>query len=1198
MRIKLQHLVLLFSIIFFLFVVWQIQAYLDDKVKNTIFVGEKVDLDDESALRALEMKTTVLAMQEDVRSLANRLSRSCPKEMLTDDKLFDDKGNLSPLVTRQLSPVLKSFLQDLQLSSEEGVTKKQSKNKNPEKVYTWVGIMLADQKRVKLLYANVPSQQGQLSLKEADREEHKNYLQLYQSICADDNKPEQEGRYRVALAYHLETGENPRELLGAVSIPGTNHVVAVALDFDRLLARATFAARMLSFVADHSGALIEYPRDVLGPGLEGEKLWSIAPFNQPELTSALKKNPQEPFSIEEKPWQHTVHLMPIKLPNEFMDSSTGQPDMQAVKELVEKVNEWNLESKRNPDFRIKTPSIEYLNRPDLKRFVLRASEQTLQAVKNDLELNTKLSPYLEPDAIVACNEFFFRVVPMEFDPEDNPGFSVLFVQGASKEEILSSYGGVWQLMILAVVLLVVSSLTVAFFVSWLRTSSLRRLTRAASKISQGDFNVKVSMKKKEQLSVVERAIETMVEEVNKKTSELKESEARHKAILSTAAEGIITFEADGNLESMNKAAERLLGWDTEEIRGKSVKMFFAQQEGHEDIDPLAELEEGSFYSHGREVEGRRKDGSTFPMEIAISQVQLPNRVIATAIVRDITDRKKIEQERERINISLDHKVREATAELQQANQELLGAKEATENAMKAQEVFLNNVAHDLRTPLTVVIGYSQELYDHALKQGHEEYLDDLHLIVNRGNDLRELIDDLLNMSKAISGKELPLELTSFDVKEMIHERMAGLEHLAKRNKNKLILETADNLGQMRADKVRVWRIIMNLLSNALKFTRRGEVKLVAEREESENGGLIRFQIIDTGRGIPKEEQKKLFNRFEQVRDSSGKTSGGGFGLGLSICALYCRIMGGTIAVKSEEGKGSTFTVRLPVKAEVQEVNIVPNLKKSLSSKKKTRKPDHDSANMVLIIDDDTSISELMRRNLQEEGMATCTAATGEEGLKLAREILPSAIILDVVLPGLDGWAVLAALKTDPATSEIPIIMASMLDEKQRGLEMGADEYVTKPFSRDKLSALIHKHVPAPDACRHALVVEDDEAIRQKIAKSLRQEGWTVQEAEDGKIAMELIEAQPPCLILLDLLLPVMDGFQVIEQIRKHPQWKHIPVVVITHVDLDAETRAKLQGKVQNILSKELYGREELLHEVRNLVHQVESQQRQQEGSNA
>jgi signal transduction histidine kinase len=441
-----------------------------------------------------------------------------------------------------------------------------------------------------------------------------------------------------------------------------------------------------------------------------------------------------------------------------------------------------------------------------------------------------------------------------------------------------------------------------------------------------------------------------------------------------------------------------------------------------------------------------------------------------AMVKQVSAReaelRRTEDEIRQLNAGLDHRVRLRTAELEQTLEELRGAKEAAELAMKRIEEFATGVAHDMRNLLMIIIGYGEDLLRRAVKKQIDAFIPDLKLIASKGNELIELLNDLLTQSKAMSGKGVVLDLEEFDVALMVRERMEGIELIAQKNGNTVELRAGDHLGTMVADKVKVCRILMNLMTNACKFTRSGTITLTATRVPSDGSDKLRFEVADTGIGMAPAQVEKLFDRFTQVHDHT-EHKAMGFGLGLVNCMLYCKAMGGEIHVASVLGRGTTFTVSLPAVVKPPEADAVrPAARPPLAG------PDDvgpatvaadgkRSDNLVLIIDDDDSISALVQRNLDDEGYQTLTAHSGEEGLRLAKQTLPAAIVLDLVMPGIDGWAVLAALKTDEKTAGIPIIMASILEERERGMRMGANAFVNKPFTRQRLATLLQKHLRGP-----------------------------------------------------------------------------------------------------------------------------------------
>ncbi|MFN8634965.1 MAG: response regulator [Chloroflexota bacterium] len=347
-------------------------------------------------------------------------------------------------------------------------------------------------------------------------------------------------------------------------------------------------------------------------------------------------------------------------------------------------------------------------------------------------------------------------------------------------------------------------------------------------------------------------------------------------------------------------------------------------------------------------------------------------------------------------------------------------------------------------------------------------------------------------------------------------------------------------------------------------------------------GLLTFAVADTGIGMTEEQLGRLFEAFSQAESSTTRRFGG-TGLGLALVRHFAEMMGGDVAVTSTPGVGSTFTVRLP---------RVASSEMRVASDEEAVAPlaTHDSLlatrPTVLVVDDDPDARELLRRHLEAGGVDVVTASRGEEGVRLARELRPSLITLDVLMPGMDGWAVLGALKGDPSTADIPVVMLTLLDDRDLGYALGAADYLTKPIDRAQLLATVRRHVrPAEEAdgVPRALVVEDDPATREMLRRMLEREGWTVQEAASGRLGLERVAASPPDLILLDLMMPDLDGFGFVERLRASPAWRSIPVLVVTARDLTSEERQKLNGRVEQVLQKGAYSREELLAEVQAAV---------------
>jgi len=499
-----------------------------------------------------------------------------------------------------------------------------------------------------------------------------------------------------------------------------------------------------------------------------------------------------------------------------------------------------------------------------------------------------------------------------------------------------------------------------------------------------------------------------------------------------------------------------------------------------------------------------------------------------------------------------------------------------ENASRYKSEFLASMSHELRTPLNAIIGYSEMLEEEAGDLGQEGFIPDLQKIHGAGKHLLSLINNVLDLSKIEAGK-MDLYLENFDVASMTQEVVATVKPLVEKNGNTLEVHYADGLGTMRADLTKLRQALFNLLSNACKFTERGTVTLRAGRESVNGDEWISFSVRDTGIGMSPEQTSKLFQAFTQA-DASTTRKYGGTGLGLAISRKFCQMMGGDISVASTPGHGSTFTARLPAAVVEREAASLTRAGETAATAPRVA----EGAPTVLVIDDDLTVHDLLSRFLNKEGLRMVAARSGEEGIRLARELRPAVITLDVLMPGMDGWAVLTALKADPDLSDIPVIVLSIVDEKQMGYALGAADYLTKPIDWERLAAVLEKFECPRPPCP-VLIVEDDTSLRELLRRRLQKEQWTVIEAENGRAGLERMSEREPELILLDLMMPEMDGFQFLDEVRKHEDWRSIPVIVITAKELTPEDRQRLNGSVEKILQKGAYSREELIREVRDLV---------------
>src|SRR5688572_22711125 len=524
---------------------------------------------------------------------------------------------------------------------------------------------------------------------------------------------------------------------------------------------------------------------------------------------------------------------------------------------------------------------------------------------------------------------------------------------------------------------------------------------------------------------------------------------------------------------------------------------------------------------------------------------------------------------------------EDVTERRRAEEEVAKAKEASEMANRTKSLFLANMSHELRTPLNAIVGYSEMLQEEAVDRELTTFSDDLGKINASGRHLLALINDILDLSKIEAGK-MELFLENFDLEALIDEVAATIQPMVEKNSNELHIERAANLGSMHADQVKVRQALFNLLSNAAKFTHQGSITLHAQRETMDGSEWIVFCVEDTGVGLSSDKIVKLFQDFTQA-DASTTRKFGGTGLGLALTRRFCQMMGGDVTLRSAPGKGSTFTIKLPAIVKETKVELTADspddVIEIVSANDRSTDVLPDPGTSVLVIDDDASQRDLMRRFLSKEGFQVVCASSGEEGIRLAHQLRPIAITLDVMMPEMDGWLVLDALKADPVLHDIPVIMITMVDDPERGFTLGAADYVTKPVNRHRLSKILKRYSCASPPCP-ILIVEDDPATRKSMRRMLERQGCRVTEAENGEAALVWMEKERPSLIFLDLMMPVMDGFTFADRVRTHPEWRSIPIVVVTAHDLTGEERRRLNGYVETILHRAQFSKESLLIQVR------------------
>ncbi|MEG3924124.1 MULTISPECIES: response regulator [unclassified Microcoleus] len=654
---------------------------------------------------------------------------------------------------------------------------------------------------------------------------------------------------------------------------------------------------------------------------------------------------------------------------------------------------------------------------------------------------------------------------------------------------------------------------------------------------------------------------------------LRQSETKYRSIFENAVEGIFQTTPDGRYLSGNRALAEIYGYEScaqmlAELTDINRQLYVDPNRRAEFMAQLRARHQVSKF----ESQIYRRDGSTIWISENARSICDENGSVLyyEGTVQDITDRK-------------------------QAESALQSALEAAESANRAKSTFLANMSHELRTPLNAIIGYSEMLQEEAEELGDEAFVPDLEKICSAGKHLLSMIDDILDISKIEAGR-MDLYLETFDIHTLIESAVATARPLVEKNGNTLEVYCPDNLDTMHADMTKVRQVLLNLLSNAAKFTQNGRIAIGVERIKNEqlkmknqeesseilisNSEFLSFRVADTGIGMTQEQLERVFQPFTQA-DASTTREYGGTGLGLAISQRFCQMMGGSIEVSSTSGSGTTFTVLLP--SAIKQPEIPNNVHDSTSP------PDAPAVGTVLVVDDDPISRDLIQRTLSRQGLHVEVAGGGEQALRLAKQLRPDAITLDVIMPGMDGWAVLSALKADPELAEIPVILLSFVGNKSLGFALGASDYLTKPVDGKRLAALLNKYrrdqddVASNNLTCQILIVEDDVATREILRCVLETQGWEVTEADSGRAALDRLKVARPHLILLDLMLPEMDGFELIGEIRKSHSGDPIPIVVLTGKNLTPAESQQLNGYVERVLQKGVYSCDTLLHDVRSIV---------------
>jgi len=508
---------------------------------------------------------------------------------------------------------------------------------------------------------------------------------------------------------------------------------------------------------------------------------------------------------------------------------------------------------------------------------------------------------------------------------------------------------------------------------------------------------------------------------------LRDSEAGFRAAVEALGEGVIITDEQDVVAYVNSRVAHLTGYNPEELLGNKVEDVLVPTGRAEEHRSRRELLLQGI-SEEYETRIRRKDGTEFWAEVNSTPYRDPQgEMLGTlSAFTDVTERQGIQEQ-------------------------LVAAIDASEDANRAKSAFLANMSHELRTPMNAILGYCELVQEDVQGRGLDELLPDLDKIHGAGKHLLRLINDILDLSK-IEAKKIDLQVETFQVRQLVGDVADTMQHLIGKNGNTLKIEMDDALGSMKADLTRVRQVLMNLVGNAAKFTKDGTLRIAGHSSKEGGVEFVVFEVSDSGIGIAPEQLERLFQPFTQV-DSSSTRQYEGTGLGLSISRQLCRLMGGDIRVESEVGKGSKFSVRLPtnVRAKGTSVSVpVTTIKATLAPG--TKIP------LVLVIDDDKGVIDLLGRFLAKQGMRVASARSGSEGLDAARKLRPSLITLDIVMPGMDGWAVLREIQKDEVLRQIPVFVISIVDNPSLGVSLGASAYMTKPIDWQRLQELLGRHL--------------------------------------------------------------------------------------------------------------------------------------------
>jgi signal transduction histidine kinase/CheY-like chemotaxis protein len=782
---------------------------------------------------------------------------------------------------------------------------------------------------------------------------------------------------------------------------------------------------------------------------------------------------------------------------------------------------------------------------------------------------------------------------------------LVFVELPAEEAYAPLYAALKRLGYVLLAALLIAVLA-GMFLAGRMVGPIQALRAGAARIGSGDLSQRIAIKTGDELEVLadqfndmagqlqesyaglEKKVEERTEELQARSRELAQSVEELRALSEISQTINSTLDLKTVLDMIVSRATQLSGTETGAIyvRDDVTDQFALRVIYNMSDEVIAAINEHhtSISNSLRQATDHRvpiqtadvRDEPPSPAQEIMLKAGYHARLIIPLIIADEVLGALVVRRREPGEFSkgtidlLQTFAAQSTVAIQNARlfEEVEEKSRQLEAASQHKSQFVASMSHELRTPLNAIIGLTEMMVTNGARFGTEKAQEPLKRVHRAGAHLLGLINQVLDLSKIEAGK-LELSPETVNLAPLIDEVVGTARQLAQQNKNRLLVDAPQNLGSLTVDPMRLRQILLNLLSNACKFTKDGEITLRVKKVVNGRNS-VEISVSDTGIGMTPEQQAKLFEEFSQA-DATTARKYGGTGLGLAITRKLARMMGGDVVVTSEPGKGSVFTVQLPAGADIP---------KTAAAEGACEMP---VAHRILVIDDDSTARELLSDHLKAEGFSVVTANGGLEGLKLAKEVHPTAITLDVMMPDLDGWSVLAALRQDPVLADIPVVMVSIADEQKRGVALGAVGYLTKPIDRERLRKVMARFQSSSRPTR-VLIVEDDSIQRERMLKWLDGPDWMVREASNGREGLKCLEAEKADIILLDLMMPEMDGFEFVAALHKQEAWREIPVIVITSLDLDAKDRARLNSGVQSVLVKDRFQPADLVRQIHRITH--------------